>query len=208
MFAGRGLDSARQLEPSTAGVELLNVLRPTVAVNRFVAFAALALHQNEWWRVRLRGARATEPELEAFVHEVRRLAPFFPAVAARVRRDFEWHGVCFRQGQSVLLDLFGSNRDPRTWPQPTAFRPDRFLDGTGDAFQLIPQGGGDHARGHRCAGEWATIELCKVAVRTLASDLTYDVPEQDLSVPLTRMPSAPRSGFVLSRVRVTSQSSA
>ena len=40
----RGRDGG-QLPPDMAAVELLNILRPTVAVHRYVTFAALALHQ-------------------------------------------------------------------------------------------------------------------------------------------------------------------
>lgn len=42
-----------------------------------------------------------------------------------------------------------------------------------------------------------TIELTKVAVDFLASAITYTVPEQDLSVRLSRMPAIPQSRFVI-----------
>jgi fatty-acid peroxygenase len=41
-------------------------------------------------------------------------APFFPAVAARVRRDFDWKGYRLPRGRRVLLDLYGTDYDPRT----------------------------------------------------------------------------------------------
>jgi fatty-acid peroxygenase len=100
----------------------------------------------------------------------------------------------------VLLDLFGTNRDPRIWDEPTAFRPERFRTWTGDPFRLIPQGGGSHFTGHRCAGEWITIELLKRAAQHLGS-LEFQVPAQDLRVHLSRMPAQPASGFVMKRVR-------
>ena len=69
------------------------------------------------------------------------------------------------------------------------------------AFDLIPPGGGDPRTGHRCAGEWITIELVKQALRLLARGMRYEVPDQDLRLRRSRMPSIPRSGFVIAQVR-------
>ncbi len=188
--------NGRLLDRRTAAVELLNVLRPTVAVARFVVFAALALHHHPEWRARVRAG--DDRDLELFVHEVRRFYPFFPMVVARVRSAFEWRRLRFRTGQRVLLDIYGTNRDPRRWRQPDVFDPERFRDRAEDAFDFIPQGGADHDGNHRCAGEWVTIELMKTAVRVLTQEMKYDVPPQDLTVPLSRIPALPNSGFVIS----------
>jgi fatty-acid peroxygenase len=56
--------------------------------------------------------------------------------------------------------------------------------------------------GHRCAGEWITIEAMKQAVTFLNDNLTYDVPPQDLRYNLRRMPTLPKSGFVMENVRI------
>ncbi|RKN42637.1 cytochrome P450 [Micromonospora endolithica] len=192
-------DSAGRLLPRRiAAVELLNILRPTVAVDRYVVFAALALHDHPAWRDRVRGDDATT---EQFVQEVRRYYPFFPVAAARVRRSFDWQGHHFPRGRRVLLDLYGTNHHRALWPEPERFRPERFTGWRDDPFGLIPQGGGDHHVGHRCAGEWITIELMKRAVATLAGSMSYDVPPQDLAVSLHRMPALPPSGFVITNVR-------
>lgn len=186
------------LDRQVAAVEVLNLLRPTVAVSRWVVFAALALHQNPHIRQRL---EAGDDELvEPFVQEVRRFYPFFPAVVAKVREDFEWRGYRFPAGRQTLLDLYGTNRDPRTWERPEEFRPERFHDWSGSPFSFIPQGGGDFHHGHRCAGEWISIRLTGDAVRFLARSIRYQVPEQDLRIPLTRLPAVPRSRFVLKGV--------
>lgn len=134
------------------------------------------------------------------MQEVRRFYSFFPAVAARVRRGFEWHGYRFPRGGRVILDLYGTNHDPRSWEAPEEFRPKRFLEWDGSPFNLIPQGGGDHDLGHRCAGEWVTIALMKVATDFLVRHIAYDVPEQDLRIDMSRLPALPRSGFVIGQV--------
>jgi fatty-acid peroxygenase len=185
--------TGRLLDEHTAAVEILNLLRPVVAIDRFVVFLAHALHR----RADRLGREGDDALREAFVQEVRRFYPFFPMTAARVRQDFEWQGVHFRRGQRVLLDLYGTNHDPATWPEPEVFDPGRFLGRDIDACELVPQGGGDHAVHHRCAGEWVTIAVMKEALRILVKDLSYEVPPQDLFISLRRIPAEPRSRLVI-----------
>ena len=188
------------LPPRIAAVELANLLRPTVAVSVFIVFVAHALHLHPACRERLQ--QGDPAYLDAFVQEVRRCYPFFPAVAARVRVDFDWAGVHFPEGRLVLLDLYGSNRDPRVWEAPDEFRPERFLDRTPGAFDFMPQGGAEPYGNHRCPGEGIAVTLMKQAVGFLVRHLGYQVPMQDLRLDLSRLPALPCDGFILSDVRV------
>jgi fatty-acid peroxygenase len=119
----------------------------------------------------------------------------------RVLEPFEWRGHRFEAGAWVLLDLYGTNRDPRAWDEPDEFRPDRFARWGGSPFDFVPQGGGDPTANHRCPGEGAAVEILKASVRLLTQGMRYDVPEQDLSVDLSRIPAIPASRFVLANVR-------
>jgi fatty-acid peroxygenase len=194
----RNLDG-ELLDTEVAAVELINVLRPTVAVAWFVTFAALALHEHPGCRQKL--LTDDEEYLELFVQEVRRFYPFFPFVGGRVKNEFDWRGRHFAEGTWVILDLYGTNHDARIWEKPEEFRPERFRRWDGSAFNFIPQGGGDHYNNHRCPGEWITIELMKRAVRLLTESIHYDVPEQDLRISLSRMPTIPKSRFAITNVR-------
>lgn len=182
----------------TAAVELLNLLRPTVAVGRYIAFAALALHQHPHYRQRL--ANGEEGLAEMFAQEVRRFYPFFPVVGGIARQRFSWQGHSFSPGDWVLLDLHGTNHDPRLWPRPDAFYPEQFAEWDQSPYNFIPQGGGEFSHGHRCAGEWLTIKLMKSALRMLTRHMGYRVPEQDLRIRLSRMPATITSRFVIDRV--------
>jgi fatty-acid peroxygenase len=187
------------LSTDDAAVELINVLRPVVAVARYIVFGALALHAHPEWRPRL--ASGDEAALDMFVEEVRRYYPFFPAIGGRANLAFEWDGLRFEKDDWVVLDVYGTNRHPSTWPDGELFRPERFEGRQGSGFDSIPQGGGDLATGHRCPGETVTVELTKSALRLLASEVSYTVPQQDLEVSLARMPALPASGFVIEDVR-------
>lgn len=57
-------------------MELINVLRPVVAVGRYVIFAALALHEHPECLRKLR--TGDDDYLELFVQEVRRFYPSSP----------------------------------------------------------------------------------------------------------------------------------
>jgi len=182
----RGRDG-ELLPPKVAGVELLNVLRPTVAVAYFVAFTAHALTEQPGLRDKLRGA--DDALLESFAHEVRRHYPFVPMLAAKVRRAVTFHGHRLRRGRRVILDVYGMLHDPQWWSDPGSFDTERFLGSDPDPFTFVPQGGGDPATGHRCPGERVAIELIKTAVRHLVEDRPAAQTLQDF--PLNRFPTRP-----------------
>ena len=186
----------QRLTSRTAAVELLNVLRPTIAVAVYLTDVAHALHAHPACREQLE--RGSDRYLDWFVQEVRRFYPFVPSAVARVRHAFEWGGWHFQRGRRTLLDLHGIDHDPRIWGDPETFRPERF--GEPGSFVLVPQGGGDPWMDHRCAGERITIELMKRTARFLVREIAYDVPPQDLGVDDRRLPALPRSRFVVSRV--------
>jgi len=154
----------------------------------------VALEQNPGWAARL---GAEDPaDLRCFAHEVRRTTPFFPAAGGLAAGEFHWSGETVAAGTRVLVDLYGPNLDPRLWPAPRAFNPDRFRGGAG-AAALVPQGTGDPVAGHRCPGEDATLALVERAT-ILFLRHGMRLPAQDLTVDLRRMPALPRSRVIAS----------
>ncbi|WP_052736678.1 cytochrome P450 [Aquincola tertiaricarbonis] len=202
------------LPAAVAGVELLNLLRPTVAVAVYAVLAAHALHQQPGQREALLGAPPADQRMAmaCFVHEVRRYYPFFPAVAARTRRAFTWNGYAFPAGRRVLLDLYGTNHDARAWQTPGAFRPERFRPERRQQprpgsehigppeqrpFGFVPQGGGEAEVHHRCPGEGIAESLMTQTLQFLLHELHYSVPVQDLSIDMSRLPALPRDRMLL-----------
>lgn len=191
--------SGNPLSTSDAAVELINLLRPTFAIDRFIVFAALALVEHPGAQAFV--ADGGNERLEAFAQEVRRFYPFFPVVGGRALEPFAWREHEFCKGDWVLLDLYGTNHDERIWDEPDSFRPERFLEWDDNPHSFIPQGGGDVRSNHRCPGEPITVEIMKRAIDMLANRLDYDVPPQDLSVSRSRMPAIPKSRLVIANVR-------
>ncbi|MBT2471511.1 cytochrome P450 [Streptomyces sp. ISL-66] len=186
------------LDPHTAAVELLNIIRPTIAVAWFAVFAAHALHRHPGRHEQLRTGGAAHAR--AFAHEVRRFYPFVPFVGGLAARDLSFAGDALPAGTLLLLDVYGHHHDPELWERPYHFDPGRFAGREPGSDELIPQGGGEARTGHRCPGEDITISLLCVLGPALA-DLDFAVPQQDLSIPLTRIPTRPRSGFVIEPAR-------
>jgi len=186
------------LDAKVAAVEMLNIIRPITAIATYLTFMALALHQNPQYRASLRGA--SDADYQNFVQEVRRYYPFTPFILAKARKDFDWSGVHFRKGGSVILSVYAVDHDPKLWRQPEQFYPQRFKNRREDQFDFIPHGGGDSNTGHRCAGEKITIWTMKSVLRFLVEEIRYDVPPQDTNFSMARIPTLPRSGFMMSNV--------
>jgi hypothetical protein len=91
----------------TAGLRL-----PVGSDAAFVAFAGRALHEHPGWRTRI--AEGDREALSAFVHEVRRLYPFVPVLAARAGDRQDVLGVAVARGGLVVLDVHGTDHDPAT----------------------------------------------------------------------------------------------
>jgi fatty-acid peroxygenase len=183
----------------TAAVELLNVLRPTVAVAVYLAFVVHALYEHPEARDRI--AAEDDGYVGRFVQEVRRVYPLFPAVAARVRQDFVHEGCSFHQGTRVMLDLYGTNHDPRLWNAPDTFEPDRFLNRDKFLFDFIPQGGGDPSLTHRCPGERIAVEVMQAVTRFLVHDMQYTLPPQDMRIDASRLPALPQSRIIMTNIQ-------
>lgn len=182
------------LSRDVAAVELLNVIRPIIAVSAFMTFTAHALATQE------RARTAAEEAPEHLVQEVRRTAPFFPLLAARTARDIEIEGDAVEAGTRVVLDIYGTNRDERVWDDPYMFRPSRFQDRQIGPYDLIPQGGGDFPQGHRCPGEWVTIALMR-AFTEWTTRIAYIRPRQDLHLEMGNLPALPASRMVWTDLR-------
>jgi fatty-acid peroxygenase len=186
------------LDKQVVAVELLNLLRPIVAISVYMSFTVLALieHSDEVSSLK----SGNEQDKQYFIQEVRRYYPFFPFAGARVKKDFTWKGYDFEEGTLTLLDLYGTNHHPEVWRDPKVFIPARFKSWQGSPFDFIPQGGGEFDFGHRCAGEWLTLEVLKETLNYFVNHLTFDVPEQDFTYSMSEMPSLPKSGVQLTNI--------
>jgi cytochrome P450 len=117
---------------------------------------------------RLRAARGEDRDayLDAVIKEALRLRAVVPGIGRVVRGGpFALGGYVIPDGMEINPSIAGTHRRPDHYPEPDAFRPERFL-GTDapDTYTWIPFGGGTR----RCLGaSFAVLEMGTVVGRVL-----------------------------------------
>ncbi|PID04649.1 MULTISPECIES: cytochrome P450 [unclassified Sporosarcina] len=188
------------LPVEVAAVELLNIIRPTVALTVWVALMGHALfaERNVYEEV-----KGNFGELQdSFIQEMRRYYPFFPMLPAIAVNDVEIDGYLIPKESFVVLDLYGSNHDERTITSPGQFDVKRYVGRAKDIsyeeeYEMIAQGGGKFREMHRCAGEWITLHSLRVFSDQLVNKYEFTVPQQDWTIPMNQFPTYPNSKVLL-----------
>lgn len=196
-------ESGQRLDARTAGIELQNLTRPTVAVSRFAAFAAVALAEHPEWRERIREAAAergvlTEvPEAVAFAQEVRRVYPFVPMLPGLARKDATVQGCPVSKGDRLLIDILGTNTGAAGWEDAESFNPERFMgvENAEEIADFIPQGGASVRTGHRCPGEKIAVSALSTAVAALSDEgVSIAASPEDRTFSWTTILTRPSTG--------------
>ena len=113
-------------------------------------------------RARLR--EDDEAYVDAVIKETLRLRPVIPAVLRRLKAPMEIGGFDLPAGVSAVPCIYLLHRRPDLYPDPLAFRPERFLERPAGTYTWIPFGGGVR----RCLGaSFAQFEMATV-LRVLA----------------------------------------
>jgi cytochrome P450 len=102
--------------------------------------------------------------LEATVKEILRRRPVLPiAQPRRIKQRVEIGGHTYEPGPALIGCIYLVHHDERLYPEPYAFRPERFLEGTPGKFSWIPFGGGVR----RCLGaSFAQLEM-RIALKAI-----------------------------------------
>jgi cytochrome P450 len=100
-----------------------------------------------------------EDYLDAIVKESLRLRPIIPLVARRLQEPMEIGGHLLPADAVVAPSIWLMHRRPDVYPEPEAFRPERFLEQPAGTYTWIPFGGGVR----RCLGaSFAQFEMKQV----------------------------------------------
>ncbi|KAG1727217.1 cytochrome P450 [Suillus lakei] len=72
------------------------------------------------------------PRLQAFISEALRWRPVTPGgMAHRTTKDVIWENYCIPAGTTVFGNHWSISRDPDIYPEPYAFKPQRWIDDKG-----------------------------------------------------------------------------
>lgn len=194
--------NGERLPLEIAAVDLLNIIRPTVALTVWAALMGHALFSRSDIYEALK--EDFDELQDSFIQEMRRYYPFFPMIPAISLKEVEIDGYRIPKDSWVILDLYGTDHDPRSVKEPFTFIVDRYKGRTKEIsyeeeYEMLAQGGGDFRKMHRCAGEWITLHSLRVFSNQLVNKHHFIIPEQDWSIPMNRFPTYPNSRVLLYR---------
>jgi cytochrome P450 len=114
-------------------------------------------------RIVERLARDDDDEyLTATIYEILRLRPVLPNAEPRLsKRPVTIGGFEYPAGVALLASAFLVHHDPAVYPEPYAFRPERFLGQAPGTYTWIPFGGGRR----RCLGASFALQEMKIVIR-------------------------------------------
>jgi cytochrome P450 family 135 len=111
-------------------------------------FDLLLRHPAELARLRESLAAGEEDYLRATISESLRLRPVIPLAGRRLAKDLVADGTTLPAGTDVTPAIWLTHTRPDLYPEPFAFKPERFLNDSPDTYAWIPFGGGVR----RCIG--------------------------------------------------------
>ena len=147
--------------------ELMTLLlagHETTATALAWAMERLVRHPDKLARLRY----GDEEYIDATIKETLRLRPVLPIVVRRLTEPWEIGGHLLPEGATVAPCIHLIHRREDIYPDPRAFRPERFLEQPAGTYTWIPFGGGVR----RCLGAaFAQFEM-KVVLREVAARTT------------------------------------
>jgi len=166
------------------------------------------LSQNPAAAVRLReeldavldGRPATFEDLPKLVYteqvlqEAMRLYPPVFSVARRAKEDTEIGGYRVPAGSEVMLWIYFTHRDARWFPDPTAFRPERFepeSEAKIPRYAYMPFGAGPRA----CIGKSFAMMEAKLILATLAARYSFELARGHRVIAQPRITLVPKHGM-------------
>jgi cytochrome P450 len=119
-------------------------------------FDLLLRHATVLERLRDSLAAGEDDYLRATISESLRLRPVIPLAGRRLTKELAVEGLTLPAGTDVTPAIWLTHTRADLYPEPFAFRPERFLEGSPDTYGWIPFGGGIR----RCLGaSFAEFEL-------------------------------------------------
>jgi cytochrome P450 len=134
------------------------------------AFERLLRHPRALDRLVAEISEGEDSYLEAVIQETMRVRPVIPVLVRMTSRDTELNGHSLPAETMLVPCVYLTNTHPEVYPDPHAFRPERFLNQAPNPFSWIPFGGGIR----RCIGAaFATYEM-RIILRSILARTTLE----------------------------------
>jgi cytochrome P450 len=136
-------------------------------------------------------ANAGDEYLRAVIKESLRLRPVVPLAGRRLTSELQVNGHTFEPGMDVTPAIWLTHTRADLYPEPYAFRPERFLDNPPTTYGWVPFGGGVR----RCLGAaFAEFEMRVVLTEMLARRTLSSVDGRAEHVTRRNVTFSPRNG--------------
>ncbi|XP_043718426.1 flavonoid 3'-monooxygenase CYP75B137-like [Telopea speciosissima] len=118
---------------------------------------------------------------QAAVKEIFRLHPAVPLLVPRRSNEAcEVYGYHVPKHAIVFVNVWGIARDPKVWPEPLEFKPERFLesemDVKGQDFEILPFGTGRRS----CVGLPLGLRMVQYSLASLIHAFEWDIFDDSL----------------------------
>lgn len=150
--------------------------------------------------VRARTQDADDAYLDAVVKEALRIRPVIPGVGRVVRGEpFRLNGYEIPPGVEINPSIRVIHRRADLYPEPEAFRPERFLgENAPDTYTWLPFGGGTR----RCLGASFALMEMRVVLRRVLERTWLDAEDPAVAKAQFRgITIAPKSGVLVAQQR-------
>jgi cytochrome P450 len=193
---GDGMDDA---EIRDQLMTLLVAGHETTATGLAWTFDLLFRNPGALARARAEAAGDDHAYLDAVVEEALRLRPVIPFVGRELRVASELGGYELPVGTNVMPSIYLTHTRADLFPEPYAFRPERFGEAKPETYSWIPFGGGTR----RCLGAaFAQMEM-RVVLRTVLRQVELeparDEPERFVRRNVTLSPAHGTPARVVAR---------
>ena len=118
------------------------------------------------------------PYLGAVINETIRLHPILSECARVVTEEMEVLGYTVHPGQAFVVSINGVHHDPRLYPEPYQFRPERFLERKYSNFEFLPFGGGHR----RCLGAGLAEYTIRIALAEIVRCWDLETTQEDFDI--------------------------
>jgi cytochrome P450 len=138
------LEDGTRMEDQELRDQLMTLLlagHETTATALAWTFDLLLRHPTELGRLRDSLAAGDEDYLRATITESLRLRPVIPLAGRRLAKDLVADGMTLPAGTDVTPAIWLTHTRADVYPEPFAFRPERFLEEGPDTYAWIPFGG-------------------------------------------------------------------
>ncbi|KAL6110958.1 cyp3a7 [Pungitius sinensis] len=112
--------------------------------------------------------------LDSVINESLRLYPIAPRLERVAKATVEINGIVIPKGMVVMVPTWPLHRDPSLWPEPEAFKPERFSKenkDTIDPYTYMPFGAGPR----NCIGMRFALVMMKLAMVEILQRFSFSV---------------------------------